>query len=58
MNVNIKSNFKRNWMIWTNSILYSIWRIIMESEISITISVDFTRILDIICIIILLQLFV
>lgn len=58
MNVNIKSNFKRNWMIWTNSILYSIWRIIMESEISITISVDFTHILDIICIIILLQLFV
>ena len=58
MNVNIKSNFKRNWMIWTNSTLYSIWRIIMESEISITISVDFTHILDIICIIILLQLFV
>ena len=58
MNVNIKSNFKRNWMIWTNSILYSIWRIIMESEISITISVYFTHILDIICIIILLQLFV
>ena len=55
MKVNFECYFKSNWMVCTDSTIFTLGGLIMEYEISIAINVDLTHVFDI-CIIVLLYL--
>ena len=57
MKVNFEEYFKNNWMVCTDSTGLNMEERIMESEVSIAISVDLTHALDIICMMVLLYIF-
>ena len=54
---NFEEYFKNNWMVCTDSTGLNMEERIMESEVSIAISVDLTHALDIICMMVLLYIF-
>jgi len=56
MKVNFECYFKNNWMVRTDSTIFTLGGPIMEYEISIAINVDLTHVVDMICIIVLLYL--
>ena len=57
MKVNFECYFKSNWMVCTDSTGLNMEKGIMESEVSIAITVDLTHALDIICMMVLLYIF-
>ena len=57
MKVNFEEYFKNNWMVCTDSTGLNMEERIMESEVSIAISVDLTHALDIIFMMVLLYIF-
>ncbi len=57
MKVNFEIYFENDLMVWTDSSHTQYGGMIMESEVSITVNVDLTHVIDMICIIVLLSLF-
>ena len=57
MKVNFEEYFKNNWIVCTDSTGLNMEERIMESEVSIAITVDLTHALDIICMMVLLYIF-
>ena len=57
MKVNFEEYFKNNWIVCTDSTGLNMEERIMESEVSIAITVDLTHVLDIICMMVLLYIF-
>ena len=57
MKVNFEEYFKNNWMVCANSTGLNMEDGIMESEVSIAITVDLTHVLDMICMMVLLYIF-